>query len=495
MNVGRRSVWPRPWQPLLAALLGIALMLWLAWPGFYSSDSVVQFAQARRLLPLSDEHPPLMALAWRALDHLWPDFLPPRAGALFALLVVGYWSALAALVWRLFDGNARRWLIFALIGLWPPAFIIICHVWKNGLAVAALLAACAAIVAWRRFGRRSGFVFALLWLIVAACLRHNGIFAAAPLALWLAWPCGASIARDAPIRLPPVAQRTGAITIAICLAMAIAPPLVARVTHAHAGHAWTIGVVWDLAGMSVRENRVLIPQDMVIGTLSIEDLRHGYVPYAAPALFDMGKIRLSFEDNFSDADLSALRSAWLHAIWNYPGAYLQHRLAYARYQFLGYPRDAIRDPTFSPMRLQLAQIPMQLPPVDTNSPWLRMLEWLRPTPLFAGALYVAFAFIAAWIAWRRRLGRDPLPVFALSASALANALPLAIIGPSAEFRYMIWSVLASLLALALALQPGERVLRTPHMLCLSDHDRLRACSGLDPGMSGAQDDREATVAP
>ena len=35
----------------------------------------------------------------------------------------------------------------------------------------------------------------------------------------------------------------------------------------------------------------------------------------------------------------------------------------------------------------------------------------------------------------------------------------AAIGPSAEFRYMIWSVLASLLALALALQPGERVLK------------------------------------
>ena len=307
------------------------------------------------------------------------------------------------------------------------------------------------------------------------------------LMLWLAWPRAASIPRDAPIRFPPVAQRTGAITIAICLAMAIAPPLIARATHAHAGHAWTIGVVWDLAGMSVRENRVLIPQNMVIGTLSIEDLRHGYVPYAAPALFDLGKIRLSFEDNFSAADLSALRSAWLHAIWNYPGAYLQHRLAYARYQFLGYPRDAIRDLTFSPMRLQLAQIPMQLPPVDTNSPWLRMLEWLRPSPLFAGALYVAFAFIAAWIGWRRRLGRDPLPVFALSASALANALPLAIIGPSAEFRYMIWSVLASLLALALALQPGECVLRTPLMVSLSNHDRLK--------MSEAQDERETTVAP
>ena len=493
MKVLRKSVWHLPWQPILAALSGIALMLWLTWPGFYSYDSVMQFAQARGVLPLNDQHPPLMALAWRALDRLWPDFLSPRAGAMFALLVVGYWSALAALVWRLFDSNARRWLLFALIGLWPPAFITLCHVWKDGLAAAALLAACAGIVGWRRFGRRSGFVFAVLWLIVAASLRHNTILAAAPLALWLAWPGDGSPLRASPARSEPAPSvrhatlRTGAIAIALCLAMAIVPPLITRATHAHQGHAWSIGALWDLAAISVQENRVLIPQNMIVGTLSVEDLRRGYVPYAAAALFDIGKIRLSFEDNFTAAELGTLRSAWLQAIRKYPGAYLQHRLACARYQFLGYPRDAIRDLTFSPMRQELPQMPMHLPAVDSNAPWLRMLEWLRPTPLFAGALYVAIAFIAALIAWRRRRFRDPLPSLALAASALANALPLLVIGPSAAFRYMIWSVLASLLALALALQPGARVLRTPLRLCLSNHDRRR--------IGEAQDDREAAVKP
>ena len=49
--------------------------------------------------------------------------------------------------------------------------------------------------------------------------------------------------------------------------------------------------------------------------------------------------------------------------------------------------------------------------------------------------------------------RDPLPVFALTASALGNALPLALISGSCDFRYMIWTVLTALLALPLALQP------------------------------------------
>jgi hypothetical protein len=437
------------WQPALAALLGSALMLWLAWPGFYTFDSIDQLAQVRGLVRLGDEHPPLMVLIWRLLDRIWPN-----PGGMFALLVAGYWSALAILVWNLFDGAARRWLVFCLVGLWPPAFIVICHVWKDGATAAALLAACASIASWHRSGRRGSTVFAALWLIVAACLRHNAILAAAPLALWLAWPRTTGDAQRRPAR--GVALRTSAIALLTCVAMAIAPPLLARAAGARPGHVWTIVALWDLAGISVHENRVLIPPSDIIGTLSVDDLRRGYTPYSAGPLFELGKIRLSYDMDFSPAELASLRSAWLHAVGDYPASYLRHRMAFSRYQFLGYPRDAIRDLTFAPMRFEFPGFPLHLPPVDTGAPWLRMLEWLRPTPLFAGALYVGLAMLAAFVAWRRRQSPDPSPALALSFSSLANALPLLIISGSADFRYMIWSVLASLLALALALQPAAR---------------------------------------
>jgi len=450
--VGRESVWYRQWQPALAAALGIALMLWLTWPGFYTYDSITQLAEVRGVERLGDEHPPLMVLAWRLVDRIWSN-----PGGMFALMVASYWSALAALVWRLFDGSARRWLLFALFGLWPPAFIVICHVWKDGIMAAALLAACACIVGWHRHGRRSSVVFAVLWLLVTACLRHNAILAAAPLAVWLAWPRSASANSDRPS--PPIRSavlRTGAISLLIFIVMAITPPLLARAVGARPGHIWTIIALWDLAGISVHENRVVIPPSEIIGTLSVDELRRGYVPYGAAALFDLGKIRLSYDMDFSPTELASLRSAWLRGIRDYPMSYLHHRMAFSRYQFLGYPRDAIRDLAFSPMRIELPVLPLHLPPVDTTAPWLRMMEWLRPTPLFAGLLYVLMAFVAAFIAWRRRRVRDPLPALALSISALANALPLAIISGSADFRYMIWSVLSALLALALALQPAPR---------------------------------------
>jgi hypothetical protein len=437
--------WRHAAQPAFAALLGIALMLWLAWPGFYTYDSVNQLEQVRGILRLGDEHPPLMVLVWRLVDRIWSN-----PGGMFALLVACYWAALAALVWKLFDGGVRRWFAFALVGLWPPAFIVLCHVWKDGLTAAALLAACAGIVGWRRSGSRSGRVFAVLWLVVAACLRHNAILAAAPLALWLAWPRAIGDGRQR------VALRTASFTAVVCLAMAITPPLLARAAGARPGHIWTIVALWDLAGMSVRENRVLIPPSEIIGSLSVQDLRRGYAPYNAGILFELGKIRLSYEQDFSSAELASLRSAWLRAIRTYPGSYLRHRMAFSRYQFLGYPRAAIRDLAFSPMRIELPELPLHLPPVDTRAPWLRMMEWLRPTPAFAGALYVAMAMAAGILAWWRRRARDPLPALALAASSLANALSLAFISPSADFRYLIWSVVAAWLALLLALQPAAR---------------------------------------
>ncbi|MEP7098353.1 MAG: hypothetical protein ABI748_11875 [Dokdonella sp.] len=448
------------WQPTLAALLGMTLMFWLAWPGFFTYDSIAQLEQVRGVLRLGDEHPPLMVLIWGVLDRIWPIWIPPRPGAMFALIVAGYWTALATLVWRLFLGSARRWLVFLLIALWPPAFIVLCHVWKDGLTVVFLLAACASIVHWRHGAGRTAFGLAVLWMIVAACLRHNAVLAAVPLAIWLSWkrsPDKNQTAAPNPDRNNGSWMSNAAICITIILVMATAPLILARTVNARPGHIWTIVALWDLAGISVNANQIVIPSSEIIGTLNLGDLTHGaYVPWSAGSLFDTGKIRLSYEQDFSRVELATLRNAWLHEIVHHPAAYLKHRFAFARYQFLGYPNAIPAGLVFSPSRLELSEMPVHLPAVDMSAPWLRFMEWLRPTPVFAGLLYVATAIGAAVIAWRRRRGCNPVAVFALSASALANALPLFFISPSADFRYLIWSVLASLLALTLALQPPPR---------------------------------------
>ncbi len=439
-------------QMLLAAALGIALMWWLAWPGYFTYDSASQLAQARGMLPLDDAHPPLMALVWRGLDAAWPAAFGPRPAAMFAVILFGYWCALAALVWQLFDRAASRWAVFAVVALWPPAFVTLCHVWKDGAMVAALLAACACIASWRRGGHRAwaGIVLAasaLLWLAVSTCLRHNAILAAAPLVLWLCWPRSLQ---------PTLRARAigSAVALIVCAVLAIVPPLFARAVGALPRHAWTTVALWDLAAVSIRENTMLIPARLLNRPTSVADLAHDYTPVTNVDTFLPGRIKLSYDQDYSKNDLDALWSAWTGAILHHTHAYLAHRLAFSRWQFLGYAQDTPHALAFSPNRYDQTFMKLGLEPVNEQAPWLRAMEWLRTTPLFAGICYIVIALLAAAIAWRRRQVRDPLPVLALAASALGNALPLAIISGSCDFRYLIWTVLTSLLALPLALLPA-----------------------------------------
>jgi hypothetical protein len=436
-------------QMLLAAVLGITLMWWLAWPGYFTYDSAHQLAEARGVLPLGDVHPPLMALVWRGLERIWA-----YPGVMFALITIGYWYALTALVWRLIDKVAWRWVVFVLIALWPPLFITMCHVWKDCALVSALLAACVCIVIRRDGGHPAWIGFAVLWLAVGTCLRHNAIVAAVPLTLWLCWPRAAQPGLRA--------RATGsAIAAMLCVILLISPSLFARAVGAAPRHAWAAVALWDLAGISIREDTMLIPARLLNRPTSVADLAHDYTPVTNVDTFVPGRIKLSYDQDYTKADVDALWNAWTGAILHHPRAYLAHRLAFSRWQFLGYEQDTPSGLAFSPNRYDQAFLKLGLPQVDPQVPWLRAMEWLRTTPLFAGIWYVLIAIVAAVIAWRRRRARDPLPVLMLTASALGNALPLAIISGSCDFRYMIWTVLAALLALPLALLPARAETANP----------------------------------
>ena len=433
-------------QSLFAAVLGLALMCWLAWPGFFTYDSAFQLAQARGLLPLDDANPPLMAMVWRGLDHLWT-----YPGALFALISVGYWFALAALVWRLFDRAAWRWTVFTLLALWPPLFVTMCHVWKDCAMTAALLAASASIANRRRGGGIGWTAVALVWLAVACCLRYNAITSVAPLALWLFWPRAARLGARATLAACVVAAVASVVLLAI-------PPIFARAVGATPRHAWVAIALWDVAGVSIRENEMLIPPRLLNRPTTVADLAHDYTPVTNVNTFLPGRIKLSYDNDYTPDDVAAAWNAWTGVIAHHPRAYFAHRLAFSRWQYLGYAQDTPKGLAFSPNRYDQTFIKLGLPPVDPHAPWLRALEWLRTTPLFAGIWYVLIAGVAAAIAWRRRGARDPVPALALALSGLGNALPLALISGSCDFRYLVWTVLTALIALPLALAPatGER---------------------------------------
>jgi hypothetical protein len=470
------------------AALGTALTAAAFWPGLMSVDSAVQYAQALGLRPLDDVVPPLMTLAWRGLDALLPG-----PGGMFLALVVAWWGGLAVLVSSL---SLRRLPAFALVlglGLFPPTFVVLGHVWKDVAMAAALLWATAAILAHARRGRARWRLAALLALAIACASRQNAIFAVLPLLAWLCWPrvagasraaglalasaltaprsadkvCAPSVVVSAPPSVVPALRqaqdtlacgqaetrvrgsplrtylRSTATFFLLACVLAAAPGVLTYALRARPTQAWTVVALWDLAALSLAADRVLIPPDLTYAPIALDELRRVYVPYANPPLFDLGKIQLSLYVPYPPPKVRELQRAWLDAVARRPLDYLEHRARLARYLLFGFPRALPRELVYVPQRIVLPGTSWVPPPVDVGAPGWRALEGLRATPLFAGALYLGLAALAA-VFGRRNAQRGAL--FALAASAWANALPLLVISGSAEFRYLLWSAIASLLA-------------------------------------------------
>lgn len=427
---------------MLATLLGMAATAGVFYPGLMSVDSAVQYAQAMRVLPLDDVHPPLMSLLWRASDHLITG-----PGGLFLLFATAWWGGLATLCWQLDVSRLRRWSIFLGVGLWPATFLMLAHLWKDVAMTAALLLAAAATLAWRRRRSPTLRAVALGLVLLAVCLRHNGLFAALPLLGWLCWPL--------PGEVPRAWRRAFAATLLATL-LALAPGLLLRATGAARVQPWSVVALWDLAAMSIDAERVLLPDSVITPDLSVQALRQAYVPWANPPLFDLGLIQLSFYRPFTEVQVRDVMRAWCDAVWRDPVAYAKHRARLARYLLFGFPADLPRELIYVPQRVVLDGVELSVAAVDEREwPW-RVANRLRTTPLFAGVLYLGLALLALGLGWRKRVGAARELVVVLSLSAWANALPLFVISGSAEFRYLTWTALAALVAFAISLWGPRR---------------------------------------
>jgi hypothetical protein len=96
---------------LVAVVAGVLMSAWV-YPGYMSHDSIVQYMQAVGLDPLSDLHPPIMALTWRLLIAV---FRSP--GALLVFDQVMFWSGAALVSCGLFRSTTARMASTLVIGL------------------------------------------------------------------------------------------------------------------------------------------------------------------------------------------------------------------------------------------------------------------------------------------------------------------------------------------------------------------------------------------
>lgn len=430
--------------PWLAALIGIAISLWLFYPGYLSWDSAYAWYQARHG-QYDGSQPPMLAMLWHALLPFWPG-----PGGVFVLQIVLLWSALAAVASALPRSARRQAGLVLALGFWPPLFGLAPHLWKDLWTLIGFAWAIAFALREQRAPHRAWRMLAWLAIVFACAFRYNAITGALPLLAWLVW-------RDASARAK-TAFASWRVTIATALlaivVMAVAglPGRAASVRQVD--ELWSAVTLWDAASVSLQENRLIFPPELVEPSLTLAELRAHYLDYSNTTVFETGKLKLSFDAPYNEAQRAALNRLTLDLPLQHSRAYFRHRLRLSQLLFgldrAGLPDDQVLMPGIVVYGDNPA---LRVAPSTARATVQAGLSAAIHTPLFAGWLYLLFAAVTMLIAGGSRRALAAVT----AASALAYALPLCLVSGSAEFRYLAWPILATLLALVLLANPRDRL--------------------------------------
>ncbi|MCZ8062098.1 hypothetical protein [Silanimonas sp.] len=444
-----RSARAAAWLPWGVALLAAAALFTLFAPGWFTFDTAHQWWMARTG-QLDSTHPAVMVRLWQASRALLPD---PEG--FFALQLLLVWSGLAFVATALPLRTPWRVAVLLGIGLWPAFVALQPQVWKDLWMVGALLWAVGALLreqaepAWRWRG------LALLMLALATAFRFNAITGVLPLWAWLAWriarvPVGPASEAGATPRAARWRIAAAALSLPLLLGLAAVPDRLGAVKHVT---VWPVMALWDLAAVSIETGRMAIPAAFLKPGATVDDLAREFDPAVNVPSFTTGTIHFSYEIVLRAEDLATLREAWLMLPLREPQAWARHRLRLSGYLF------GLRNAELADTQVLMPDlVPFKDNPPLTMAP-SRLREVLVATwhrwvdgPFFMGWLYLLLAAgVLAAAAWRRRTAAA-----ALSASGLAMVAPLVPLATAADFRYLLWLVVASLVAFVLLVSPAPR---------------------------------------
>ncbi len=328
--------------------------------------------------------------------------------------------------------------------------------WKDLWTLAGFAWALALLAQDLRAPHRGWLAGAVLALVFACAFRHNAITGALPLLGWISWRALSSRPAGARRRLAGVAL-TAALAVIVVL-LASLPARDARVRHTES--IWSVVTLWDAAAVSLAENRLVYPPELVDPTLTLDELRGKFSDYSNTTVFETGKLRHSFDGPYTPAQRAALRQLAGALPTEHTAAYAAHRWRLAQLLY-GWDRAGLPDGLVLMPGLHAYgdNPPLAVERSALHERVLAGLQKLIDTPLFAGWIYLALCLgliIAAIRPGARQAAGAQILAATVAASALLYALPLALVSGSAEFRYLAWPVLATLAALALSLANRTR---------------------------------------
>ena len=426
--------------PWLLALTGFVFDMAAYYPGQMSFDAAYIWWQVRGG-ESNDMHSPMLMHVWRVCDALLAG-----PGLIFILDLLLYWVGLVLIALGLRLRPLTTMALMLLVGLAPIALILRAHVWTDVAMLGALLVVTGALAFYLRTAQRGWLLLMLPIGFYALGLRHNALPALLPLVV-LAVQRFLTQGSSSPTLL-----RVGAVSaLILALLLGGVQAINARVDR----HVplWPVVAEFDLGALSIARNQVLLPSYSVGYGMDVSDLKQAFQPWSVNALLTNTRhgIRQPSGPGWTESELAGLRRAWLAAVAAHPIDYLAHRLAVSAALFGTHRREWPSGLIF----VDAEVVYRDNPPVGPNTSVLhrRLMETaenLRDTPVLAAWPYLLIGLVATPFAWRRRAQPSASIALAILASAAMYALPLILLAPSAELRYLLWPSVAALISVVLA---------------------------------------------
>ncbi len=436
------------------AALGALITGFSFFPGYLSLDSAYQYWMARTS-HFDGVSPTLYILLFSLSDSIFKS-----SYGMFLLNIAIYWTGLLIFSYVLKTAGFKKIFLVTLAGIWFPTFMLLGHVWTDTTLLAALTLASALLGLIVITRKRRYFLIMVILLVVAGSIRHNALLAVLPL-FWLAWRSTFQ-----------ATDRSHAVlaTLVFALSVVALGQMLDRVFVKEPRSVWPVIALWDLAGISVRVDELLLPEFAYQPGLTAQELKetNAYTPYSNTSLYTLPHhwVRDGLAGKpYSRNEQIALASIWANSILAHPSAYLEHRATLALGLFGRHDFELGGGLVYA---FHIVSFKDNPPVIANDSSLTKQVEKrimrLRKSWIFSPLPYILICLGAILIS--RRFTNHPLAraSIATAASALFYVAPLVIIAPSAELRYCGWLFPAAFLSLLFACAARQSEIISPSVV-------------------------------
>lgn len=424
--------------------LGFLVAFVFFYPGYRSADSDWQLCQALGECALDSWHPVSMTLVWKLLLQWTGGYVP----AMLVLQLSMFWAAIYLIglwVW----GRTRSWKLAVLpfvMAFLPNVFNIIGVIWKDVHMMSALLLSVALVLHLPKkklWIKVAGIVAVALLVGYAVSVRANAI-AAVPALLVLYVSL---------IGWPQKHYQKALFIIAALASLVAINPIVNKISGPVISSSTVTMYAYDIVN--------ILPSHK-LASESPREIRQTLVKLSECSVLNNNKTILAFwacasqddvKKGLSNNHQDILKGYWREVVGRYPAQYLvQKAETYGQFVFSDHGRLAWfgggdmfndREAEFSRVDSSISKSFRSL-----NQSYVEDFGYKHFSFIYKPWFWLMIGI--GLMLYARRLPRYKAWVYGLSASAVLYILSYAPASVTPDYRYIYWSVIATLLACLIA---------------------------------------------